>query len=158
YAHTIGTARAGAWKDPEWSMFDMGGYGSGARFVLDTALKRRDRRLAEWALAHGASPNAKPARDKRFPRRSLYELALLEGLRDMADLLAQYGAVRSAPTLDDRERFGDACFRLDREAAAQMLRDHPDYLEASEFMFAAAARDRSDVLAFLLDLGFPLEI
>ena len=75
YKHTIDTPRGAAWKDPDWTMFDMGAYGSGARFLLETAMKKRNLPLAEWVLAHGANPNAAPARDKRFPKRSLYELA-----------------------------------------------------------------------------------
>ena len=59
-------------------MFDMGAYGSGARFLLETAVKKRNIELAAWVLAHGANPNAAPARDRRFPKRSLYELALME--------------------------------------------------------------------------------
>ena len=56
YEHTINTPRGVAWRDPEWPMFDMGAYGSGARFVLETAVKKRDLALAEWALARGANP------------------------------------------------------------------------------------------------------
>ena len=99
YKHTVHTARGAAWSDPDWTMFDMGAYGSGARFLLETAVKTRNMPLAEWVLAHGANPNAAPARDKRFPKRSLYELALMEGLPEMADLLARHGAarIRSCP-------------------------------------------------------------
>ena len=71
YKHTVDTARGAAWKDPDWAMFDMGAYGSGARFLLETAVKKRDVRLAEWLLARGANPDAAPARDKRFPKHSL---------------------------------------------------------------------------------------
>jgi hypothetical protein len=67
YEHTIHTPRAAAWKNPDWPMFDMGNYGSGARFLLETAVKKRDLQLAEWLLERGANPNAAPARDKRFP-------------------------------------------------------------------------------------------
>ena len=60
YKHTVDTARGRAWKDPDWAMFDMGAYGSGARFLLETAVKKRNVRLAEWLLAHGANPDAGP--------------------------------------------------------------------------------------------------
>lgn len=158
YKHTIDTPRGVAWKDSEWTMFDIGAYGSGARFVLETAVKTRSLALAEWALAHGANPNTAPARDKRFPKHSLYEFAVMEGLREMADLLARYGASRSRPTLDEHERFLDACFRLDRDEARRLLDAHPEYLESPVAMLAAAKRDRPDVLALLLDLGFSVDI
>ena len=157
HRRTIDTPRGTAWKDPEWTMFDMGAYGSGARFVLETAIKTRNRALLEWALTHGANPEAAPARDRRFPRQSLHELALREGLPDMADLLARHGASRARPTLDDHERFLDACFALDRDAAGRLLAAHPEYRDSPLAMFTAAKRDRPDVLALLLDLGFPIE-
>jgi uncharacterized protein len=158
YKHTIDTPLGSAWKNPDWMMFDVGAYGSGARFVLETAVKTGKLSLAEWALAHGANPNAAPARDRRFPKRSLYEFALMEGVTDMADLLARYGAARSVPALDEHERFLDACFRLDRDEARRLMLAHPEYLQSHVAMFAAAKRDRPDVLALLLDLGFSIEI
>jgi ankyrin repeat protein len=158
YNHTIGTPRGAAWNDPDWSMFDMGGYGSGARFLLETAVKKRDMRLAEWLLAHGANPNAAPARHKRFPQRSLYELATIEQFPEMAQLLARYGATRTTPALDDIERFIDMCLRLDRHGAAALLKAHPEYLHSPDALFEAARRDRPDALALLVDLGCPLEI
>jgi ankyrin repeat protein len=158
HAHTIRTPLAAAWSDPDWRMFDMGGYGSGARFVLETAIKKHDARLARWALERGANPNAAPARDKRFPKRSLYELALIESVPEIAELLARHGAERSTPARDEAERFIDACLRLDRDAARAMLVAHPEFLESPAAMFEAARRDRPDALALLLDLGFSLEI
>jgi len=158
HAHTMNTDRRIAWDDPDWPMLDMGGYGSGARFLLETALKKRDLRLAEWLLAHGANPNAASARDPRLPKRSLYEEAMREGQVEMAELLACYGATRRPPVLDEEEQFLDACFRRDREAAQAHLQKHPEYLRSTRAMFAAAKRDRPDVIALLLDLGLPLEI
>ncbi len=158
FARTAGTAREAAWRDPAWAMFDMGGYGSGARFLLETAVKKRDRALAAWLLAHGADPNQPAARDPRFPKRSLYELALMEEEPEMAELLAQYGAVRSSPVLDDRDAFVDACFRLDRDAVGVALRAHPEYRETSDAAFRAARRDRPDVLALLREVGFSLDV
>jgi ankyrin repeat protein len=157
YKHSIDT-RGAAWADPDWTMFDMGAYGSGARFLLETAIKKRNMPLAEWTLARGANANAGPARDKRFPKRSLYEFALTEGLPEMANLLARHGALRSTPALDDTEQFLDACLRLDRARAHGLLLAHPEYVESPAAMFEGARRDRPDVLALLLDLGFSLEI
>jgi ankyrin repeat protein len=105
-----------------------------------------------------ANPDAPPARDQRFPKRPLYELAQMEGLPEMAELLARYGASRSTPALDEDERFIEACFRLDRDAARRLLLAHPEYLESTSAIFDAAKRDRPDVLALLLDIGFSLEI
>lgn len=158
YKHTIDTPLGDAWKDPEWKMLDMGGYGSGARFVLEMAIRHRDMQLAEWALERGASPNAASARDRRSPKRSLYEVAQLDRLAEMAELFVRHGAIRTTPALDDAERFFDACLRLDRDRAAALLRAHPEYLESPRPMFEAAKRDLPHVLALLLDLGFPLEI
>ena len=39
HKHTADTARGAAWSDSTWAMFDMGAYGSGARFLLETAVK-----------------------------------------------------------------------------------------------------------------------
>jgi len=158
HEHTIDTPRGVAWGDPDWTMFDMGAYGTGARFLLETAVKTSNLPLAEWALAHGASPHAAPARDERFPKRSLYEFAVMEGLPEIADLLVRHGAVRSAPLLDEHERFLAACFRLDRDEARKWLLAHPEDLQSPVVMFQAAKRDRPDVLALLVDLGFSLEV
>jgi len=158
YKRTIDTPKGAAWKDPDWTMLDMGAYGSGARFVLETAVKTRNLPLAEWALAHGASPNAAPARDRRFPKRSLYEVALMEGVHEIAGLLARYGGSPGTSELDDRERLLAACFRLDRDEARRLLAEHPERRSSPAPMFTAARRDRPDVLALLLDLGFDVDV
>src|SRR5690606_37578816 len=110
HAHTIGTTRGAAWDDPEWSMFDMGAYGTGARFVLERAIKTRNVDLARWALEHGANPDAAPARDKRFPKCSLYELSLVEDVPEIGELLVQHGARRTTPSLNDHDAFLRACW------------------------------------------------
>ncbi|MCC7123690.1 MAG: ankyrin repeat domain-containing protein, partial [Acidobacteria bacterium] len=153
YTRTIDTPRGAAWRDPEWMMFDMGAYGSGARFILETAIKKGHPSLVAWALERGANPNAAPARDQRFAQRSLYELALTEGHRDIAELIARYGGARTTPRLDDREQFMQACERLDRDGAARLARAHPEYLRTHDFLFDAARRDRADTLALLIELG-----
>ena len=50
-------------------MIDMGGYGHGARYLLEEAIANNNLELAEWLVAHGASPNAAPA-----PRPKLSKL------------------------------------------------------------------------------------
>ncbi len=111
YAHTMKIGRTAEWADPDWKMLDMGAYGCGARFLLGIALRKRDLRLAEWLLAHGANPNAAPARDRRHSKRSLYEDAVRSGSPQMAELLARYGAITAMSALSDQEQFQDACFR-----------------------------------------------
>jgi ankyrin repeat protein len=158
HAHTVDTPRAAAWKDPEWRMLDMGGYGSGARFILWTALKSRNLTLAEWALARGANPNAGPARAKALPQMSLYEAAIRAGYTDFAELLARFGAVRSMPRLSGEDAFVYACFQLDRTSAEAAIAAHREYLDSARAIFEAAERDRPDVIALLLDIGVPADI
>jgi ankyrin repeat protein len=160
YKHTVNTPRGAAWKDPEWTMFDMGGYGSGARFFLEFALKKRNLELARWVLAHGASPNVAPARDKRFPKVTLYQEALRQGFGEMADLLLRYGAAPDpdAAAFTDEARFIPACFRLDRDEVGTLFDRHPEFRQQPDAMFAAAQRDRPDVAALLLDFGVSPEV
>ena len=150
---SVKSGRKADWDDPDWSMLSMGGYGNGARWHLDIAIKNNDLELAEWVLSHGASPNAAPARDKRFFRGTLYEEAMRHGLTEMKELLLRYGATSSALAHEGEEAFAAACFRLDRAEAQSLLAKHPKYLRSPVAMFAAAKRDRADVVALLLDLG-----
>jgi ankyrin repeat protein len=144
--------------DPEWSMINMGGYGHGARYLLDEAIANNNIKLAEWLLAHGASPNAAPAPHPKLSKRSLHEEAVRRGYTEMADLLGRYGATPGANLRHGVEAFTEVCFRLDAKEARTMLEQHPEYLLSPAPMFAAAQRDRADVVAFLLDLGMSLEI
>src|SRR5207244_7835772 len=84
YEFSVKAGRKADWDDTSWSMFDMGGYGNGARWHLDIAIKKNDLELAEWVLAHGADPNAPPARDTRFMQRSLDEEASRHSLTRIA--------------------------------------------------------------------------
>ena len=81
------------------------------------------------------------------------------GFIEMAELLVRYGARPSTPVaLEGLEAFAAACFRLDREQALAQLAEHPEYLLSPVPIFAAARRDRADVVEFLLDLGVSIEI
>lgn len=159
YEFSIKAGRHSDWEDPNWSMLDMGKYGSGSRWHLDIAVERNEIKLAEWLLAHGASPNADPPSDPRRPKRSLLQEALRRGFTEMADLLLRYGATPSPTfTLEGEEAFAAACFRLDRAEANALLAENPGYLLSHEPMFEAARQDRADVVEFLLDLGVSIEI
>jgi ankyrin repeat protein len=167
YAHAVKTGRESDWTDPNWPMFDMGGYGCGARFLLGGAIDRNDLGLAQWMLEHGANPNAPPPPKRnaytadasgRLSSRTLYEEALRKGSVEMAELLARYGAARSVMALEGEEAFAAACLGLDREKAESLLAGHPEYLSSPRPIMLAAARNQSDVVALLLDLGMSPDI
>ncbi len=153
YEETVKRGRKADWDDPEWSMLDMGGYGSGARFTLEMALRNNDVDLVEWALAHGATPNAQPARAKNFPKTTLYEEAERRGLDDIAMLLLKFGAEKMPISLEPVERFNQACIRRDRATAAELVAGHPHLLDSHVALHAAAGRDDRATAAFVLDLG-----
>ena len=153
HAHALRRGRAADWADPDWPMLDMGGYGTGARYLLENAIKKGDVALVEWLLSHGANPNAAPARDPRWSMRSLYEEAVHRGATEIAELLARHGAMRTEIVRSAEDAFADACFRLDRAAAERMVAEHPEWRRSPRVMRMAAHRDRADVVALLLDLG-----
>jgi ankyrin repeat protein len=156
-AHTHRRRRA-AWDDPAWPMLDMGGYGNGARFLLSLAIDKNDIALAEWLLAHGAGPNAPPARDLRLSKRSLYEDAILANRTEIATLLLRHGATPTQPAIADDEAFAIACRNGDRAAVTDHVRRHAAHLQSASGIFAAARADRGDIVALLLDLGVPIDI
>jgi uncharacterized protein len=144
--------------DAEWSGINMGGYGRGARYLLDEAIANNNLALAEWLLKHGANPNAAPAPHPKLPKHSLHEAALRRGHTEIADLLVSYGAAPSQYARDGVAAFADVCFRLDEKEARALIEKHPEYLNSTVPIFAAAKRDRADVVAFLLDLGTLIEV
>src|SRR5262249_26246905 len=139
HEQTLKTGRGGDWKDPQWPMIDMGGYGLGAHYLLRMAVSNNDLELAEWILAHGADPNAPgPARVRRGGRKELagfHEMALRQGYAEMADLLLRFGARRSGYAPEGEDRFVDAALRLDRAAATRIATEHPEYLRSPKPMF-----------------------
>jgi ankyrin repeat protein len=153
YEESVKRGRKSAWDDPEWEMIGMGGYGSGARWVLNIAVRDDNRPLAEWALTHGANPNAGPPRARNLSHESLYEQAVRKGSTEMTDLLVRFGATPTTVVIEEIDEFTAACFRLDAVAARAIIARHPEYLRETQPMFAAAERDRVDVVEFLLDLG-----
>lgn len=158
YETALRLGRRSDWDDPAWSMLDMGAYGDGARWHLDLAVKRDDVALAEWCLAHGASPNAPPASDPRLPQRSLYEEAVRLGHRRIAELLVERGAQPTAVVVQGLDALVAACLRPDWKEVERALSGHAEYLSRPEPLFRAAERDRADVVERLLDLGVSPEV
>ena len=131
YEQSLKDGRKADWDDPDWAMLDMGGYGSGAYFVLKVALDNENLALAEWALAHGASPNSDTSANPRFkPERTLYDEARLRGLDGFAEILQRYGARSTGIPLGDEQAFFAACLRLDRAAATALVEKHPEYVRS----------------------------
>jgi uncharacterized protein len=84
--------RAADWRDPDWAMLDMGGYGCGARWFLEHAISHDNADLAKWCLEHGAGANAPPGHSRLKSQRSLYAEAIFQGRREIAELLIRHGA------------------------------------------------------------------
>jgi ankyrin repeat protein len=153
YEHCRRVGRERDWADPEWRMLNEGGYGSGARWYLDIAVEHNDLELAEWCLAHGATPNAAPGPQRHDRQHSLYEGAILRGHTELADLLARYGAIRSASVSNPIDALVAACRRSDLPAIREQIGRHPEFLQDSAPLFAAAAANRRGAAELLLDLG-----
>lgn len=115
--------------------------------LLDIAVGRNHLKRANWLLQHGANPNA----IGHYSKRTHHEEAVLQGLTEMAALLLRFGA--KPAVLEGQEAFRAACMRLDRQAAQALLEQHPEYLQETGPMMAAARHDLRDVAALLLDLG-----
>jgi ankyrin repeat protein len=163
YGHALKSGSLEPWQDPNWSMLDMGGYGPGAWYLFTVAVRHHDMRLAEWLLAHGASPNAHVSPHRRFrPGHTILAEARRRGQAEMAALLERHGAVEATlAESEDEARFGAlfaAAFRMDRDGVAAIVARHPEYLRRHEVLFEAARQDRVDVIEVLLDFGVPLEI
>ncbi len=158
YETAVTRGRKTDWDDPAWPMLDMGGYGNGARWHLEHAIRKGDVSLVRWCLEHGADPNASPPRDARFSQLSLYETAVQQGEREIAELLARHGARRSEARDTPMMAFVRSCLNLDRTEVRQQVAAHPEYLRAPEPLLAAVRKDRADVVAFLLDVGVSPEV
>jgi len=153
YEHCVRTGRAADWADPEWHMLNAGGYGTGARWFLDTAVEHNDVALAEWCLSHGANPNSAPGPERRNRQRSLYDEAMFRGHAAVAETLVRYGATRSTLMLSPIQTLIAACLRQDAAAIRDEIAKHPEFLKSHEALFAAAKYNRRDAAALLLDLG-----
>ncbi|WP_128378509.1 ankyrin repeat domain-containing protein [Streptomyces cavernae] len=122
------------------------------REELATAALRGGPRRARLLLAHGAEPD-ECGEHPVYGGRTPYELALLHGHTEVAEILAAAGATA---TLDGMDAFAAACMSADHEAVAALgpealaraLAGHPELINrAAEHRNPAAVR-------LLAGLGF----
>ena len=153
YEHTRRHGRGADWNDPEWRMFDQGGYGTGSYWHLAIAIEHNDLELAEWCLAHGATPNPAPPTARGGWTRPLYEEALIRGRLELAELLVKHGAVRTTQPPDPDVTLVAACARADLPAIRREIAARPELLKESAPLFTATEFNRRDAVELLLDLG-----
>src|SRR5262249_11384396 len=103
----------------------------------------------------GASPNPRPrkADSPEDQKRTLYDQAIRRGYGDMASLLERRGANPRPHAMEPAQAFVDACLHLDTPRARKLLDEHPQLISSPGALHAAAALDRADAVAFILDLG-----
>jgi ankyrin repeat protein len=153
YDHSRRLGREEDWADPEWTMLNQGGYGSGARWYLDIAVEHNDLELAEWCVTHGANPNAAPGPERRNRQHSLYEEAILRGHVELAELLVRHGAIRSTLARNPMQALIAACRTSDMRTIRDEIARHPEFLHAAQPLFTATQHNRRDAAELLLDLG-----
>ncbi|GAB1818512.1 ankyrin repeat domain-containing protein [Herbidospora sp. RD11066] len=125
------------------------------REELATAALRGGPRRAGLLLAHGVDIDAVGAHPA-FGGRTPYELALLNGHTEVADLLFEAGA---SAELGEMEAFTAACMRADAEAvtgfgtelSARALALHPELINR------AAGQGKTAAVRLLASLGFDVD-
>jgi ankyrin repeat protein len=125
---------------------------TGSYWHLAIAIEHNDLELAEWCLAHGATPNPAPPTGRGGWTRPLYEEAMLRGRIELAELLVRHGATRTALQPDPKLALIAACMRSDLAAIRREIGARPELLKSSEPLFAATEHNRLDAVKLLLDL------
>lgn len=121
-------------------------------YLLGNAVANGHLQRAAWLLEHGANANCPHS----YSGRPLLEIALLHDQASMTDLLRRHGAVDKPMTAAAAMQI--ACLQNDSEEARRIAAAHPQVLTQAELLKVAAALNRTDMIAFLLDLGMPVDI
>jgi len=117
--------------------------------------RRRSRSHVEALLQAGADPRVKTDDDV-----SAYRLAVIYGLDDVADALAQAGVT---DPLTPEEQFVAACARADERAARRMLAARPDVLAALSDAQLRQLPDQTEAgnrqaVRLMVELGWPVAV
>ena len=104
-------------------------------------------------IEHGVDVNAADTRFHRTP----YELAVLNGNLEIAELLFQHGAIKTR--LDDIDAFSAACLNGDASQARMLLEKDPTLLTRlgsgrAELLNLAAERNKQNAVRLMVELGF----
>ncbi len=104
-------------------------------------------------VEHGVDVNA---HDSRFDR-SPYEIAILNGNREMAEYLLSQGAIKTGLSLLDE--FKSACVKPDGDKARSLLKDNPTLVtqlgrERVELLSRAVESHKPEAIRLMLELGF----
>ncbi len=158
YDRSVALGRKADWDDPDWRMLDMGGYGSGAHWHLNIAVRDSNVELAEWCLAHGARPTASGPKAATLSKRSLYDAAVFRGETELVRLFERYGTPASTTTVDGTQAFVIACLRHDASALRALAAEHPEFLTQPDAMFEAARRNDMGAMTLLFDLGISADV
>ncbi|HTE41798.1 MAG TPA: ankyrin repeat domain-containing protein, partial [Steroidobacteraceae bacterium] len=121
-------------------------------FMLSIAVSYGHLKRAEWLLNHGANANSLQA----YSGRSLRDEALVYGNGAMTALLDSKGAVPTKP--EGLVAFQVACRNLDRDEVFRLATLHPECLQDSEVMLAAAREGNLPIVSLLLEAGMNVDI
>ena len=132
YDRSVKLGRKTDWDDPDWSMLDMGGYGSGTRVVLGRAVSYNNLELAKWILIHGANPDPAPRHTTgRMSKRTLHEEALRNGFTEMAATCwYAMGRLRVEPCWKESKNFPPLVSGSIGQRSACDTGEHPEYLRS----------------------------
>jgi len=119
------------------------------------AAKYNQLKRMKLLIDHGVNVNMADSRLKRTP----YELAVLNGHKEIAELLLQHGATRTL--LSDVDAFAAACLTADEQRVRSLLSADPSLLDQLgtrrvELLQLAAERDSQDAIRLMARLGFDL--
>jgi uncharacterized protein len=153
YDRSVALGRKADWDDPDWRMLDMGGYGSGAYWHLNIAVRDNNVELAEWCLAHGARPAASGPKAATLSKPSLYDGAVYRGETEIVRLFERYGAPAGPTTVSGTQAFVIACLRHDASTLRALAAEHPELLTQPDAMFEAVRRNDTAAMMLLFDLG-----
>jgi uncharacterized protein len=164
HARSQVTGRSNDWRDPDWKMLDMGGYGCGARWLLEHAIANDEVELARWCLEHGAGANAPPGRSRFNSQRSLYAEAVTQGRREIAELLLRHGAREEVVPISPLKPYDALCRAAEENRPDDIRRIvasgvSPDLADEknTRALHHAAWNDSLDAAKVLVELGAEID-